>query len=138
VAWVVDFEDHTPAYPAYLHDDRLAGYTRHHGHRHVQFCRGSTAVDRWAQPVRDADSLCLRWSLPTHTLSAVLVASDGLTSFRRDHVPVDATSLVPSLTAFKTRRGAFLQRRARRFLRRTCPAQGYRHHDDLALGAIVL
>lgn len=136
VGWRIEDEDQAPGYPAYR-GARLEAYCARFGRRWVSLSRGGRDVRRWPQPVRSAEDLWLRWSLPLSAVGGLLVASDGLTSFRRDDEPIEAMAIAAELTAFRTTTGAFLQRRARRFLGRTCKAQGYEHHDDIALGALL-
>jgi len=72
----------------------------------------------------------------------VIVASDGLTSFQRrestSFEPVDLCLVVPHLTNIKGFRGQFMTRRARRFLNKWCPANGWHHNDDVAVAAIYV
>ncbi len=64
--------------------------------------------------------------------------SDGVHSFT--HVqPGEAAPEMPivvaELMAFKTRQGAFVQRRAQAF-RRDCARRGWRHQDDLSMAVV--
>jgi len=136
VGWRVEDEDQAPGYPAYT-GDRFDAYCARYGRRRVSLSRQGVEVSRWRQPIRERKDLCLRWSLPVAAVSGLLIASDGVASFRRDDEPVEPMAIAAELTAFRTTTGAFLQRRARRFLGRTCPTLGYAHHDDIALGALL-
>ena len=69
-----------------------------------------------------------------------MLASDGLGSIgcrrRPDDPPLDPLRAAARFSAFKTTRGAFLQRRARRALREMAE-RDLRPGDDLALAALI-
>ena len=71
----------------------------------------------------------------THDLLAVI--SDGVFTFAGPDGPVPAERIASELLAVRAPVGDFFARRLRRFLRRTCPARGWQHADDLSIAGVA-
>jgi hypothetical protein len=75
---------------------------------------------------------------PREDYDLVLLLSDGVTRFRQaDGTSVPPELVIAELLAVKQFTGAFIQRRAARFLR-DCPKWGWSWHDDFSVAAIYL
>ena len=139
-AWVVSYEDSAPAYLSYLLDPaRLGHYLSLHGTRRVRrFLAGWPAADRSEHLSTAPYTFELELACDHYALVALL--SDGVGSFveRGDEGlrKLEMVDVLEPLLAIKSHAGRFLTRRARRFLRKTCPARGWRHEDDLAIAGI--
>ena len=128
-----------PAYLSYLVDSRrmaayaAAGYDR----RIVSICRDGSLVAQ--VPLRLSRDFILRLHLATRGIEALFLFSDGVSSFatKRGDAVADH-EVIAELCAIKGYRGAFVQRRMRRFLNKTCPSRGWNHHDDVAMAALYV
>ena len=79
------------------------------------------------------------WTGQAKDYRAVAVISDGVHSFGSlspGEAAPEMAQVVAELMAFKTRRGAFAQRRAQAF-RRDCLRRGWRHGDDVSFAAVL-
>jgi len=77
---------------------------------------------------------------PPKAVSAVIIASDGLSSFMLDEYPysdIDIHDIIDNLTDFKSTKDSFIQRRTRRTTKMLRNA-GVVHTDDLSIGGIWL
>ena len=127
-----------PVYPSYLHQpDRLAalahdGRTRKEvkhfssiGPLSTQHCERTTHVMR----------------LTAKDYRFVALISDGVRSFfttaGKRVESLDVSNVLSELLSFKSRNGAFVARRMKRF-KKDCRSQGWQHADDLAMGVIYL
>ncbi len=78
----------------------------------------------------------VRLARPAEEGATVMIASDGIDSFlHQQGERVEASLLAAAFTAFKNRKGAFLERRIKRAVR-DLEKRGGRHFDDLSAGAI--
>ena len=90
----------------------------------------------------DAKSVALEWTFEPDAYDVVAVMTDGVSSFRKvgpgGTTPVPVPDVLRQLMGFKTSTAGFVKRRLRRFLKRYCQTQNWRHSDDLAIGALAL
>lgn len=75
-------------------------------------------------------------SLQVADYESVLLMSDGAFSFEGPGMM--PCEIIEQLCAIKSPKGAFVQRRARRFLGKYCKSRGWVHQDDLAVAGIYL
>lgn len=79
----------------------------------------------------------LRWTFPREQWRAVLIGSDGLSSFQHhDRRPYGTRDVVEALLAFRSPRGAFVTRRLRKFVTRDATRLGIQPYDDVAVAAL--
>jgi serine/threonine protein phosphatase PrpC len=68
----------------------------------------------------------------------VAVISDGINSFRMaDNTPIEWEGLLEEFIGFKNYAGVFVNRRMAAFQRK-CLKEGWHHHDDISIAAIVV
>lgn len=128
-----------PAYLSYLLDSKrreqyqLAGYNT----RLVTKCVDGETLSQ--QRIDLPTTFVHSMRLSSEDYQVIFLVSDGAKSFLdATHQRVDAHDVVAELCAIKGYRGAFVQRRCRRFLGKTCHARGWHHDDDLAVAALYL
>lgn len=131
---VVSYPSGAPRYLSYdLCPTRSARYDQEFGRIQLHTIDGAAPLPVDAGPQR--------WSWPVAEYDLILVLSDGALSFRRPTAtgtePVPVAEIVSAMLAIKTFSGAFLARRARRFLLEAS-AQGWVHDDDFAVAAIYV
>ena len=121
-----------PFYPSYVHQpDRLAELVHNDRHRKAIHDLRSTNVTT-------SDSLTITFKLNVADYKYAAVASDGMTSFySKDVGPLSVPDVLKEFWPFKNSRGAFVERRMKRFRKDTQP-KGWQHADDLAIGVIHL
>ena len=73
-------------------------------------------------------------NLPIKGLKWIALFSDGVSSFQS----LSVEEVVSYLTEFPINSGAFVKRRLRRFIRKTCPKSGWHNRDDIAIATLVL
>ncbi|MFA4971239.1 MAG: protein phosphatase 2C domain-containing protein [bacterium] len=126
--WEVEAPDGYPRYANYLVDDqRMAAVLQR---------------EEWVARGPDGEELRCRGVQPfqrtIEDAAVVAVFSDGVRSFLdADHQPIPSEVIVGELMAFKGLQGVFVQRRLQAFLRKAAQ-RGWRHDDDLSMGAVVL
>lgn len=144
----ISYASNYPLYPSYTHQpERLLAWEEvERSRKEVKHFR----CDSIEAPLRLRDT----WSsdLPTEVFTlrasdykSVALFSDGIHSFysaeqtetskRVQVIPVE--EVLCGFVSFKSVRGAFVGRRMNRFLKE-CLARGWRHMDDLAIGALYL
>jgi len=137
-SWEVRFSGNAPGYPSYALDPaRHARWRERHGMRTVIHRRGVRVVN--LREERVSSELSMTLDLDSHDLDLLVLLSDGATSFGTTTGGPQPTldEILTELLAVKTTTGAFLERRCRRFLGKTCSRRGWRHDDDLAVAAIA-
>lgn len=149
--WRIE-EQGAPVYLSYLDSPErqralfAAGYgerTVHH-HCEVWTCTHSTAT-QWlggAEGALDDKTVAFTLSLPAQDLDQLLLLSDGVMSFEERSGsrvrPIPFDEVATELMAFKSTQGAFIERRARRFLNKTCEERGWSHYDDISIAGFVV
>ena len=69
----------------------------------------------------------------------LFLSSDGVSSFCDSHNErIDTQPIWQQFTNIKSKGGAFITRRMRRFLHKTCPKNGWKHLDDVSVGSILI
>jgi len=125
-----------PFYPSYIHQpDRLTEMVINNR------CTKSI-TDLRSNHVTTSDSLTIAFKLNAADYKYAALGSDGITSFfhtqpsaNGKHVePVCLSDVLAELWSFKTSRGAFVERRMKRFKKDT----RWQHADDLTLAVIHL
>jgi Protein phosphatase 2C len=137
-----------PFYPSYAHQpDRLDELlSNDRSNKELRHFRRVTADERLRLiDTSTSDSVTQVFRLKASDLKYVGIASDGIYSFfsvqestdgrRTDAVPM--IDILEDVWSFKTPRGAFVERRMKRF-RKDCQVKGWYHADDLAIGVIHL
>lgn len=123
----IEYPSHAPAYPAYALDPAR---------------REAYVASGWAQRIVDGDACKhagdgldpVRLAFPRDAYDRVAIASDGVTAVHdRDGAPIPVEDVVAVLLRSSSTRGAFVQRRCRRFVGRDCDDRGWIPTDDLAL-----
>lgn len=130
-----------PAYASYMLDaERWRAYRAGaDAVRRVEHCLDGEVAGRQCVPLQHWQDLAWRLRLSRERYETVAVFSDGVDSFRgRDGRVAQLQDIERALVAFRSTRGAFLQRRMGRFVRRECPERGWAHEDDLSGAAIHL
>jgi hypothetical protein len=147
-AFSISFPSGYPLYPAYA---RQAGrlVTLFDAGRAVKevkhFCSASPAEPLRLRGERGGESLTEVFAVPAGDYVYAALFSDGIHSFhttRRTEAGVRGEAVLfdevlRELVSFKSPRGSFVGRRARRFLK-DCQARGWRHADDLSVAALHL
>ncbi|HYJ48113.1 MAG TPA: protein phosphatase 2C domain-containing protein [Pyrinomonadaceae bacterium] len=137
-----------PLYPAYAHQpERLHALAESDRSGKVVWRFHSASVE---EPLRLSGTSGGSQRTEVFTVRAldykyVTLFTDGINSFysarqtetsrRVEAVQID--EVLRGLVSFKNRRGAFVARRLKSFLK-DCQARGWRHLDDLAMGALDL
>jgi hypothetical protein len=127
----IEYPSHAPAYPAYaLNPARAEAYRAAGlGERRITSTTGATA---------DAHADAVVLSFDARAYDLVAIASDGLAAvIDREHAHVPALDVAQALARLRSTRGAFVQRRLRRFATRDCAALGWTPTDDIALAAVA-
>jgi hypothetical protein len=147
-AFDISFPSGYPLYPSYAQQTgRLitlldAGRAA----KQVQHFRADSAGEPLRlRDERGGESLTEVFAVPAGDYLYAALFSDGVHSFyttRRTETgrPVEAIpfdEVLRELVSFKSTRGSFVGRRARRFLK-DCQARGWQHADDLAVAALHL
>jgi len=142
---IVSFSENAPDYPSYLADARRRSlvYAQSTNEKSVISLSISPTGEVLDRSVRRCVSGAEIIEGRAVELESIAIASDGVQSFAKTVVSetsrVDERlaleQVLPELLAFKSRAGAFVQRRMNRF-RRDCVQRGWRHDDDLAIAAI--
>lgn len=124
-----------PFYPSYVHQpERLAELVANNGcTREIKHGEGVTTSD--------ALTIAFRFNVADYKYAAV--ASDGINSFFRTQQagngkrlePLSLADVIREFWSFKNSRGAFVERRMKRFRKDTQP-KGWQHADDLSIGVI--
>jgi hypothetical protein len=134
-AWVIRHPTGAPAYLSYhLNPRRLVAYLSEHDRREIEELFAGHRFRVEAAPV--TDDYVWRLSLPAWRYRVVALVSDGASSFVSDAGPVPVGDVLSHLLDFKVYKGAFVQRRLRKFLRLECRQRNWHHEDDVALAAI--
>jgi hypothetical protein len=71
-------------------------------------------------------------TLSSKNLKSVLLCSDGISSFPG----VSVEEILSHLSKFPNTQGSFVQRRLRKFTRKTCKKKSWIHQDDLAVAVM--
>ncbi len=136
VTW--EFSDGpAPAYLSYqLSKERLdhyiaAGYGKRRITQHIngRLC-GESEVDLRVQ------GFVSELVLNVDDYDLLLLLSDGASSF--EGAGVSLQEIAGEFVAIKSSRGAFVQRRCKRFLGKGCKARGWIHQDDVAVAGLYL
>lgn len=136
--WTIRHPTGAPAYLSYhLDAPRLEAYLATHDRREVERLAPGSRGDVAVSSLRDGPYVW-QMSLPVQAYRLVALFSDGVSSFHAPSGSVSTLAVLERLLDFKVMRGAFAQRRLRKFLRKECPERGWRHEDDLAVAALVL
>jgi hypothetical protein len=126
-----------PAYLSYRLDARRyqcyldSGYGRRRITRRVD----GALVGRREHDIQ-TDGFVSSLDLPVDDFELLMLFSDGAASF--EGPGLEANDVIEQLCAIKSHRGAFVERRCRRFLGKYCSARGWVHQDDLAVAALHL
>jgi hypothetical protein len=146
----ISYASNYPLYPAYAHQPaRLLALSCAGAGRiskEVQHFRSASLEER-LRPcgafVRDSPTEVFNVKAADYKYAAIF--SDGVHSFfdagraeaggKGSAVPLE--EVLPGLISFKSTRGAFVGRRVKMFLR-DCLHKGWRHADDLSMGALHL
>lgn len=137
-----------PLYPAYAHQPGrlLALEAAGSSCKEVRSFRSAAAGDELRLcDAAGGDSPTAVFKVPAANYRCAALFSDGIHSFyqagptcaggRVEPVPLE--SVLPDLVSFKSTRGSFVGRRLTRFLK-DCRRKGWRHADDLSIGALHL
>ena len=137
-----------PLYPGYLHQPRRLLVLRERGSssKEVKHFRSASVEEPLLlRDTSSSDSLTEVFTVRARDYRYVALFSDGISSFycakqtetskRVEAVPFD--EILRGLVSFKSTRGAFARRRMKSFLK-DCRTGGWRHMDDLAVGALYL
>ena len=140
----ISFPSGFPLYPAYAHQsDRLLAWQgkpqAYREIRHFQAVSGSLDLVESSTTTGLTETIRVK----ANDFRYVALITDGAHSFYKNEngtTSRHATSIaieqvLHELLAFKGGHGAFVARRAKRF-QKQCESNGWRHADDLALGAI--
>jgi hypothetical protein len=147
-AYSVSYASGYPRYPGYTHQPErlLAWEDLERSGKEVKHFRSAS----FESPLRLRDAS--RVERPTEVFNVraadykyVALFSDGIHSFysaeqtetSKSVEAIPAEGFLRDLVSFKSVRGAFVGRRLKRFLK-DCRAKGWRHMDDLAMGALYL
>jgi hypothetical protein len=144
----VAFPSGYPVYPAYAHQPRrlVTLFDAGRAVKEVRHLRSdSPAAALRPRDERGGESLTEVFAVPARDYEFAALLSDGVHSFyaavrgetSKGSEPVPLGDVLPELVSFKNSRGAFVGRRAKRFLQE-CRARGWRHADDLAVAALHL
>ncbi|HZH32576.1 MAG TPA: protein phosphatase 2C domain-containing protein [Pyrinomonadaceae bacterium] len=146
----ISYASNYPLYPAYAHQPArllaLAGAEGGRTGKEVRHFRSASLEER-LRPcgafVRDSPTEVFTVKAADYKYAAIF--SDGVHSFfdtgqteaggRGVAVPLE--QVLRGLISFKSTRGAFVERRMKMFLR-DCLHRGWRHADDLSIGALHL
>jgi hypothetical protein len=82
------------------------------------------------------DGFVTTLDLPVDDFELLMLFSDGVTSFEGPGLAPN--DVLQQLCAIKSHRGAFVERRCRRFLGKYCRTRNWVHQDDLAVAALHL
>jgi len=128
----VEYAAAAPPYPIYgLQQHRLEAW------KSVGVGSVRTWNGQWESPTptRFFSPISMAFSVDSYDL--VGVVSDGVTTFVDGVKPVDEVEVLRHLVAFRSFAGGFVQRRLRRFLRKTCVEMGWCHHDDISIAVVT-
>ena len=146
--YTISYPSGYPAYPSYAHqpDRRLALEAAAFPRKEVSHFRSASA-EECLRPagVTCGSSLTEVIAVSASDYEYAALFTDGIHSFNRaaqtatgSYVePVATDEPLRALVSFKSGGGSFVSRRVRRF-RKDCQARGWRHEDDLAVGALHL
>lgn len=126
-----------PAYLSYqLNKQRMQRYLHAgYGRRRITQ-RIDGMLSGQSEILLDVQGFVTDLSLPVGHYESVLLMSDGASSF--EGPGMTPQEIVEQLCAIKSPTGAFVQRRAKRFLGKYCKSRGWVHQDDLAVAGIYL
>lgn len=106
-----------------------------YGRRRVTKCIDGARVQEREHSI-PMDGFVSSLDLAIADFELVMLLSDGASSF--EGAGLGPSDVIEELSAIKSQRGAFVERRCRRFLNKTCKARGWVHQDDLAVAALHL
>ncbi len=125
---IIEFSDSAPFYLNYLEDDdRLRAY------------RGLAPKVRVnGGEETDPEQTSLLFDFPFTETDRIGIGSDGwLTLVNEQGVTRELSTFEAELLAFRTRAGAFVQRRVRNGLMRKLASEGFAPADDVAFAALI-
>lgn len=144
----IEYPSGYPLYPSYVHQPGRLRALREAGRARKEVRRFHTAsVEEGLRPAGESggERVTETFSVRAADYGCAALFSDGVHSFFQEGraeeggvgeaVPLDP--VLRELVSFKNTRGAFVGRRLKRFLR-DCRRRGWRHADDLAVGALHL
>ena len=146
--YTVSYPSGYPVYPGYAHQPErlLALEAAAPQGKEVRHFRSPSVEERLRLVgVTGGDSLTEVLAVNASDYEYAALLTDGIHSFLRagraaagahaESIPTDEA--LRALVSFKSNGGSFVGRRAKRF-RKDCQAWGWRHEDDLAVGALHL
>lgn len=144
----ISFPNGCPLYPAYEHQPErlLAWHANTRAYKEVrQFQSRGLLNPPELVNIETSESVTETMRINRSDYRHVTIISDGVQSFYRTEdsttskhltsIPLD--QVLKEVVAFKGWYGAFVARRAKKF-QKQCASNGWRHADDLAVGAIYL
>jgi hypothetical protein len=142
----INYPSGYPLYPAYAHQPGrlLALEAAGSSCKEVRRFRSAAAGDELRLcDTSGGDSPTEVFNVAAADYRCVALFSDGIHSFYHTGPtctggrvqPVPLESVLPDLVSFKSTRGSFVGRRLTRFLK-DCQRRGWRHADDLSIGAL--
>ena len=147
--YVISYPSGYPFYPAYSHQPERLRTLEAEGRsgkevRHLRGCApGGSSL--FLQGIIESDSPTEVFTVRAADFRYAALFSDGIHSFysathsetskRVEMIAME--DVLRNLICFKNSRGAFVERRMKRFLK-DCQATGWLHMDDLAFGALHL
>lgn len=139
----IDFDNNAPFYPSYLLSPTSMG-------KYLTKCKSVTTTvgvkqedGSWSTTAVETpltkQSQCARVHHFGPEYDLVMVMTDGAKSFQdfgAQAVPL--TEVLEQLFAIKNTEGEFITRRCNRFLGSFCKEKGWKHNDDISVGAIYV
>jgi len=137
-----------PLYPSYPHQpERLLAWRAGElsGKEVKHFRSASIESPLRLKDTRNGDSPTEVFTVSASAYRYAALFTDGIHSFysaeqtetSKSAQPIPAENILCGFISFKSVRGAFVGRRMKKFLQ-DCRAKGWRHMDDLAIGALYL
>lgn len=132
----IAYQDNHPAYLSYLSKPaRLASYLARQPQRQIVWQSDKHQDHRFCEALSE-DRYVFKLRLCRDLFTSVTLMSDGLQTFRAaDGKTLDDQTLAAELLSFRSHRGQFVTRRARRMLQRH-RQQGTRPFDDFAAATV--
>ena len=139
VVRILNYSSGAPAYLSYrLDPDRQNRYSQQYGESYTLETLWLDADYRLlrSETIQETGITPVLFFLDLSEIELLALMSDGVRSFKKDRDSIELPKIIKNLLSFKNTKGAFVTRRARRFISRFCKKHNWSHRDDLSIAAL--